>query len=82
MPDVSKVEAEWYEYESCNVDTSFVYEKSKKGKAYNCFTKGKPELDYLKKYAKKIMRYNNSSNYAVGVMRLAHDANLSLLKKK
>ena len=75
MPDIPKVEAKWYEYEFKNKNASFVYEKSKSGKKYNCFTKGKKELDYMKKFTKKIMRYNNSSNYAVGVMRLAYDAN-------
>ena len=68
------IEAAWYKYEFENEDASFVYETSKSGKVYNCFTKGKPELEYLRDYTKKIMRYNNSSNYSVGVMRLAYDA--------
>jgi len=75
MPNIPRVEAAWYAYEFANENASFVYEKSKTGKKYNCFTKGKEELTYMKKYTKKIMRYNNSSNYAVGVMRLAYDAN-------
>ena len=75
MPDIVAIEALWYEYEFSNDNASFVYAKSKKYKKdYDCFTCDKPELQYLKKYAKKIMRYNNSSNYAVGVMRLAYDA--------
>jgi len=74
MPDVPKVEADWYEYTFTHEDASFVYEKSRNGKLYNCFTKGKEELTYMKTYTKKIMRYNNSSNYAVGVIRLAYDA--------
>lgn len=80
MPNVPKVEADWYEYEFTHEDASFVYETSKSGKQYNSFTKGKKDLDYMKAYTKKIMRYNNSSNYAVGVIRLAYDAN-KLLKK-
>ena len=79
MPDIPSIEAQWYDYEFEHEDSSFVYEKSKSGKTYNCFTKNRPELDYLKKYTKKIMRYNNSSNYAIGVMRLAYDSN-KLLK--
>ena len=76
VPDMSKVESAWYDYEFKYENASFVYEKSKKsGKTYDCFTAGKSELKYLRDYAKKIMRYNNSSNYAVGVMRLAYDAN-------
>ena len=76
IPDMPSTEAAWYEYEFNNDNASFVHEKSTKtGKAYDCFTLGKSELVYLRDYAKKIMRYNNSSNYAVGVMRLAYDAN-------
>lgn len=81
MPNVQKIEAAWYEYDLKNKDASFVYETSKNGKEYNCFTKGKPELSYMKNYTKKIMSYNNSSNYAVGVIRLAYDAHLALSHK-
>ena len=77
MPDIAKIEREWYEYDFTHKDASFVYEKSKSGKVYNCFTKNKPELEYLKGYVKKIMRYNNSSNYAIGVIRLAWEAHYS-----
>ena len=80
MPDVVKVEADWYEYAFKHDNASFVYKKSKTGKHYSCFTDGKKELSYMKKYTKKIMRYNNSSNYAVGVIRLAYDANKLLNK--
>jgi len=78
MEDIPKIEAQWYAYEFANKDASFVYEKSKSGKVYNCFTKGKPKLDYMKGYTQKIMRYNNSSNYAIGVMSLAYQAHYSL----
>ncbi len=78
MPDIPQVEAQWYEYYFATKDASFVYETSKSGKLYNCFTKGKPELQEMKVYTKKIMRYNNSSNYAVGVMRLAYEAHYYL----
>ena len=81
MPNIPAVEEQWYEYAFKYENASFVYEKSKNGKTFKCFTKNKPELDYMKKYTKKIMRYNNSSNYSVGVMRLAFDAH-NLLKKK
>ena len=74
MPDIAKVEAAWYEYDFQNPNASFCYEKSRSGKIYQCFTKDRHELQYMKKYVQKIMRYNNSSNYAVGVMRLAYDA--------
>ncbi|MCK4874505.1 MAG: lytic murein transglycosylase [Sulfurimonas sp.] len=79
MPNIPEIESQWYDYEFSNDNASFVYAKSKKsGKIYDCFTCEKPELEYLKKYSKKIMRYNNSSNYAVGVMRLAYDAHKGL----
>lgn len=77
MEDVPKIEQEWYQYEFDNKDTSFVYEESRSGKPYNCFTKDKPKLAYMKEYTAKIMRYNNSSNYAVGVMSLAYQAHYS-----
>jgi membrane-bound lytic murein transglycosylase B len=78
MPDIPQVEAQWYEYDFTTKNASFVYEVTKSGKVYNCFTKNKPELQKMKSYTKKIMRYNNSSNYAVGVMRLAYEAHYSL----
>lgn len=85
MPNIVGIESAWYDYEFNNDNASFVYAKSKKsGKVYDCFTCDKPELKYLKEYSKKIMRYNNSSNYAIGVMRLAYDAHkgLNLLNKQ
>ena len=78
MADVPKVEAQWYEYEFANEDASFVYESGRNGKVYNCFTKDRDDLKMMKEYTKKIMRYNNSSNYAVGVMRLAYEAHYNL----
>ena len=73
--DVSKIEQEWYQYDFDTEDASFVYESSKKsGKTYNCFTAGKKELEDMRAYTKLIMRYNNSSNYGVGVMSLAYQA--------
>lgn len=81
MPDIVDIEAKWYDYEFNNDNASFVYSESKRsGKKYDCFSCGKPKLEYLKSYTKKIMRYNNSSNYAVGVMRLAYDSHKGLSK--
>ncbi len=78
IPDMQKVEAQWYDYEFKHDNASFVYAKSKTGKKYDCFACEKAEYDYVRKYVKNIMRYNNSSNYAVGVLRLAYDAHESL----
>ncbi len=80
IPSMPEVESAWYDYEFENDNASFVYNSSKKGKTYDCFACNKPELEYLREYTKKIMRYNNSSNYSVGVMRLAYDAHLGLKK--
>lgn len=81
VPDITDIETKWYDFEFENEDASFVYAKSKNGdKLYKCFTCDKPELGYLREYTKKIMRYNNSSNYAVGVLRLAYDAHAGLKK--
>ena len=80
IPDMKVIESQWYDYEFKNDDASFVYADSKSGKKYNCFACDKPELEYARIYTKKIMRYNNSSNYSVGVMRLAYDAHLGLNK--
>jgi len=74
MPDIAKIESQWYEYEFTHKNASFVYSSGKNQKKYDCFSCNKPELYYLKGYVKKIMRYNNSSNYAMGVLRLAYDA--------
>lgn len=79
IPDIVTIESKWYDYEFENENASLVYEQnSKSGKTYDCFTCEKQELAYLREYTKKIMRYNNSSNYAIGVMRLAYDAHVGL----
>ena len=79
MGDVPQIEQDWYTYDFEYENASFVYEKSSKtGKEYHCFTKEKPEMEYLKSFTKKIMRYNNSSNYSVGVIRLAYEAHFKL----
>lgn len=79
IDDIVAIEEAWYEYEFTNENASLIYSKSKRsGKKYKCFTCNKPELSYLREYAKKIMRYNNSSNYAIGVIRLAYSAHKNL----
>ncbi|MBA1438472.1 MAG: lytic murein transglycosylase [Epsilonproteobacteria bacterium] len=81
MPDIPAVESDWYNYAYEHENASLVHEKNKAGKKLACYTKNKPELEYFKAYIKKIMRYNNSSNYAIGVLRLAFDAHLALTKR-
>ncbi len=79
VPDMKQTEADWYEYDFKHKNASFVYCCSKRSKkSYDCFACERPELQYLREYTKIIMRYNNSSHYAIGVLRLAHDARKSL----
>jgi len=79
IPDMLKVESDWYEYDFKHKNSSFVYDKKRDGAKYDCFSCNKKDLQYLRGYLKKIMRYNNSSNYVVGVMRLAYDAHFLYL---
>lgn len=73
------IEEEWYDYDFAHDNASFVYATSaKSNKTYNCYSCERSELDYTRAHVQKIMRYNNSSNYAVGVMRLAFDAHKGL----
>jgi membrane-bound lytic murein transglycosylase B len=75
IPTMSKVENDWYDYDFKTKKASFAYAKSSlTGKQYQCFSCEQPKLKYLREYIKKIMIYNHSSNYAVGVMRLAYEA--------
>jgi membrane-bound lytic murein transglycosylase B len=79
IPAMPKIESDWYDYAFKMKNASFVYAESKrKKKKYDCFACEKEELQYLRKHAKYIMRYNNSSNYAIGVMRLAYDTHEGL----
>ncbi|QHG92193.1 murein transglycosylase [Sulfurimonas sp. CVO] len=81
IPNIIELESQWYDFEFENENASFVYAKNKNGvKKYQCFACDRAELDYLREYIKKIMRYNNSSNYAIGVMRLAYEAKMGLSK--
>ncbi|MDD2905990.1 MAG: lytic murein transglycosylase [Sulfurimonas sp.] len=75
------IEEEWYDYDFTHENASFVYAQSKKeDKTYNCYACGREDLNHTREHVQKIMRYNNSSNYAVGVMRLAYDAHQGLAK--
>jgi len=83
IPNMKKVESDWYTFDFQKRDASFVYAQSKRTKKkYDCFSCNKKSLQYTKKYVQKIMRYNNSSNYAVGVLRLAYDAHKLLITNK
>lgn len=75
IDNIEKIESSWYDYEFEHKNASFVYEISNNGlKKYDCFACQDAKLEYLRDYVKKIMSYNNSSNYAIGVLRLAYEA--------
>ncbi|NPA59203.1 MAG: murein transglycosylase [Epsilonproteobacteria bacterium] len=81
IPDMKKVEARWYDFAFKRKNASFSYQNKRGKKFYDCFSCGKKELSYLSKQVKKVMRYNNSSNYAIGVIRLAYDAHYKYLSR-
>ena len=79
LGDMIETEQSWYEYDFQHKNASFIYAKSSNGKKrYSCFSCNQPELLYTKEYVQKIMRYNNSSNYAIGVLSLAYRAHKEL----
>jgi len=81
LSNIEQIESQWYDYELKYKNSSLVYERNKRNNTANkCFLCEKKEYAYLKKYAKKIMRYNNSSNYAIGVIRLAYESHVLLVK--
>ncbi len=83
IPNMQKIESDWYNFDFKKKNASFVYAKSRRTKKkYDCFSCKRKSLQYTKEYVQKIMRYNNSSNYAVGVLRLAYDAHKLLSSKK
>ncbi|MDX1296192.1 MAG: lytic murein transglycosylase [Sulfurimonadaceae bacterium] len=76
LPSMPQVESAWYDYELANDNASFAHRG--KDKKRQCFSCDKPALEQTREVVKKIMRYNNSSNYAVGVLRIAYDAHKAL----
>lgn len=83
LPDMADIETAWYDFDLKHDNASFGHCCNAKGdKSYACFACDRPELQYLTHYAKKVMRYNNSSNYAIGVLRLAYDAHHMLIAQK
>ena len=81
ISDIEQIESGWYDFESKCDNSSLVYEVNKRDNtAYECFLCKKKKYNYLREYAKKIMKYNNSSNYAIGVLRLAYESHARLVK--
>ena len=81
--NIAKIESDWYDFELKHKNASLVYKVNKRAsRPYRCFLCQKKRFSYLLGYAKKIMRYNNSSNYAIGVLRLGYESYLGLQKGK
>jgi len=76
MKNIKNVESQWYDYAYKYKNSSFINRKSK-----HCFACNKKELNYISGYIKNILRYNNSSNYAIGVLRIAYEVHKKLLAK-
>lgn len=74
--NILKLEQEWYDFDFKNKNASFAKDKSKYT-VYNCYVCDKKNLKHYKDLALKIMRYNNSSNYAVGIISLAYQASIN-----
>ncbi len=67
MPNIKKVESKWYKYQA-----------KTKYPSLNRFKCKEKKLPYMKKYLKIIKRYNNSTNYAMGVLRIANKTVLNI----
>ena len=81
LSNIKQIESDWYDYELKNDDSSLVYERNKRDNhPYQCFLCDEKKYEYLRAYAKKIMVYNNSSNYSIGVIRLAYESYVGLNK--
>ena len=70
--NMKTIENNWYDFDFKTKKASF----AKNGK-YNCYSCSKPELQNVKNTVLKLMKYNNSSNYAIGVLRIAYESSFS-----
>lgn len=84
--DIENTIEKWYEFEFKTKNSTF----GKTKKTLNCFVCNKSEnYKEIQSIVNNIMRYNNSSNYAVGVLNIAYkvwkleseDKNKILIKK-
>jgi len=68
--DLPKLENDWYSFSFNTKKSTYFNKKNKKEfdkSQYN-------DIKYLNIYIKKILRYNNSINYSLGVLRIAYEA--------
>ncbi len=81
MPKIEDVQKEWKQFRATHKNSSFVYEKSEKmGNDYSCFKCETGEVAYLRGYVKKIMGYNNSSDYGLMILGLAQNIHKEISK--
>ena len=76
VPPMEKIESAWYDYDAVHEGVTFA--DTGRDKDAQCFSCKEPGLDVVRMAVKRIMRYNHSSNYAVGVMRLAYEAHRAM----
>ena len=76
MPKIETIENEWYNFLFKQNSVSY-FKKENKKNIYMLLKGNKHKnIEYLNKYLKKILRYNNSINYAMGVLRIGQELNL------
>jgi membrane-bound lytic murein transglycosylase B len=65
------VVSQWYSYSEGNKYATFIKIEYPQERDH-CFACNKPDLSYLSEYLLKILDYNNTDNYAVGVLDIAY----------
>ncbi|MBN2894905.1 MAG: lytic murein transglycosylase [Campylobacterales bacterium] len=78
--DMRAIEAQWYDYAQKHKNASFALETNRDGKALRCFTCKETSMREVGEAVRKLMRYNHSSHYGVGVLRLAYEAQMGVSK--
>lgn len=79
--DLRAIEAQWYSFTKKYKNASFANDKNRDGKARKCFTCNDASMSEVREAVQKMMHYNNSSHYAIGVLRLAYEAYKGLQKR-
>ena len=76
--EIKNIETDWYEYSFNNKSVSYFKPKKKIRDNIFVIDSSYKEFDYLNIYVKKILRYNNSINYSLGVLRIAYESSKGL----
>jgi len=70
-----KIEKEWYRDSFKNKKLEYFTSASNSYNLKRYTKKERKKIKYINKYIKKILRYNHSMNYALGVLRIAYETN-------